>query len=151
MLAKSLPADGEAVVRRECRDSKFVYVLYGARGPDHYVLHTREESLAQALTFARRQGVRAWFTNGGGSLVPWEKAATVRLDERRSRSHHGQSEYRSKTRTSENIAPTSQAEHLPSPVVENKIVRRAFDLCERPIQRVTARRLVDEAERAERR
>jgi len=66
MVARPIPADGDVIVRRERRDGTFVYVLHAAPGPDQYVLRTRKEGVAQALTFAKRQGVRAWLTDGGG-------------------------------------------------------------------------------------
>jgi hypothetical protein len=40
------------IVRRERRNGAVVYVLHAAHGADQYVLHTRDESVAQALTFA---------------------------------------------------------------------------------------------------
>ena len=60
MLAKTTPEDEDIVVRQEMREGMDVYVLHTARGPDQYLLRTREEAVAQAVTFAKRQGVRAW-------------------------------------------------------------------------------------------
>lgn len=64
MAAQLSPADGDVIVRRERRDGTFVYVLYAVPGPDQYVLRTREEGVTQALTFAKRHGVRAWLADG---------------------------------------------------------------------------------------
>jgi hypothetical protein len=66
MAARPLPTDGDVIVRRERRVGTFVYVLHAAPGPDQYVLRTRKEGVAQAVTFAKRQGVRAWFSDGAG-------------------------------------------------------------------------------------
>lgn len=60
MLANTTPEDGDIVVRQETREGMDVYVLHTARGPDQYLLRAREEAVAQAVTFAKRQGVRAW-------------------------------------------------------------------------------------------
>jgi hypothetical protein len=64
MPTRSTPEDGDIVVRQEQRDGKRVYVLHTAPGPDQYVLRNRNEAVAQALTFAKRQEVRAWLTDG---------------------------------------------------------------------------------------
>jgi len=78
MAARLIPADGDVIVRRERRDGRFVYVLQAAPGPDQYVLPTRKEGVAQALTFAKRQGVRAWLTDGGGdAFVPLDSIGQV--------------------------------------------------------------------------
>jgi LPS sulfotransferase NodH len=64
MAARSTPEDGDVVIREEQRDGKGVYVLHTAPGVDQYVLRSREDAIAQAVTFARRQQVRAWVTDG---------------------------------------------------------------------------------------
>lgn len=78
MVARSIPTHGDVIVRRERRDGMLVYVLYAAPGPDQYVLRTHEEGVAQALTFAKRQGVRAWFTDGGHAFVLLENVGPVK-------------------------------------------------------------------------
>lgn len=78
MVARSLPADGDVIVRRDRRDGTFVYVLHAAPGPDQYLLPTRKEGVAQALTFAKQRGVRAWLTDGGGdAFVPLDSTGQV--------------------------------------------------------------------------
>lgn len=77
MVARLTPKDGDVIVRRERRDRTFVYVLYAAPGPDQYVLRTRKEGVAQALTFAKRQRVRAWFTDGGDAFVLLESVGQL--------------------------------------------------------------------------
>jgi hypothetical protein len=77
MVAWSIPTDGDVIVRRERRDGVLVYVLHIAPCPDQYVLRTRKEGAAQGLTFAKRQGVRAWFTDGGDAFVLLENVSHV--------------------------------------------------------------------------
>jgi aminoglycoside/choline kinase family phosphotransferase len=64
MVTRSTPEDGDIVVRHDARDGKPVYVLHTAPRADQYLLRSREEAVAQALTFAKRQQVRAWMTDG---------------------------------------------------------------------------------------
>jgi hypothetical protein len=51
------------------REGRVVYVLHTAPGADQYLLRTREEAVAQAMTFAKRQGVRAWLTDEKDDVV----------------------------------------------------------------------------------
>jgi len=69
MLARSAPANGDIVVRQETREGTLVYVLHTAPGPDQYLLRTREEAVAQALTFAKGARVRAWLASGESDVV----------------------------------------------------------------------------------
>jgi len=65
MLARSAPENGDIVVREEKRGGKRVYVLHIAPGADQYLLRSREEAVAQAVAFAKRECVRAWLTDEG--------------------------------------------------------------------------------------
>jgi hypothetical protein len=69
MIARTTPEDGDVVLREEERKGEPVYVLHTAPGPDQYVLRSREAAVAQALTFAKREGVRAWLTDEGYDFV----------------------------------------------------------------------------------
>jgi hypothetical protein len=62
VATRMTPQNGDIVVRQERRDGTVVYVLHTAPGPDECLLHTCEEAAAQALTWAERDGVRAWLT-----------------------------------------------------------------------------------------
>jgi len=62
--ARTTPESGDVVVRKEKREGRFVYVLHTVPGTDQYLLPTRAEAVAQAVTFAKRQGVRAWLSDG---------------------------------------------------------------------------------------
>ena len=66
MLTRTTPEDGDIVVRQEKRYGTVVYVVHTAPGPDQYLLHTREEAVAQAVTRAERRNVRAWLTTDEG-------------------------------------------------------------------------------------
>ena len=46
-----------------------IFVLGTPPAPEQFTLRTRDEAVAQALAFAKRQRVCAWFTNDGAELV----------------------------------------------------------------------------------
>ena len=61
---RTTPEDGDIVVLEEKREGTLVYVLHTAPGADQYLLRSPEDALAQAVTSAKREGVRAWLTEG---------------------------------------------------------------------------------------
>ena len=63
MLTRTTREDGDIVVRQEKREGRFIYILHTATGEDQYLLRSREEAIAQAVAFAKRQCVRARMTN----------------------------------------------------------------------------------------
>jgi hypothetical protein len=63
------PEDGDAVARFEQREGTPVYFLRTAPGPDQCVVHSRDEAVAQVLTFAKRAKLRAWLMNEGDDSV----------------------------------------------------------------------------------
>lgn len=69
MAARSVPEDGDVVIRREQREGMVVYVQHTAPGADQYLLHSREEAVAHAVTFAKRERVRVWTTDEGADFV----------------------------------------------------------------------------------
>ena len=77
MYTRSTPEDGDIVVREEERHGTAVYVLHTAPGADQYVLHIRETAVAQAVTFAKREHVRAWLTDEGYDFVLLEDFRVV--------------------------------------------------------------------------
>jgi hypothetical protein len=77
VVARSVPEDGDIVVREKQREGTFVYVLHTAPGADQYVLRSREKAVAQAVTFAKRQCVRAWSTDEGYDFVLLEDFRVV--------------------------------------------------------------------------
>lgn len=69
MLTRSTPGTGDIIVRQEAREGTLVHVLHTVPGPEQCLVCSREEAVAQALTFAKRARVRAWFANGDTDFV----------------------------------------------------------------------------------
>ena len=64
MADPSGPQHGDVVVREDIRNGQPVYVLYTVPGADQVCVRVREQAFAQAVGFAKRERVRAWFTEG---------------------------------------------------------------------------------------
>jgi hypothetical protein len=69
MAATLTPENGDVVVRQKRGDPSTVYLLGTPSTPDQFTLRTRDEAVSQALAFAKRQQVRAWFANGTDEFV----------------------------------------------------------------------------------
>ena len=67
MLA--LPDKNDVVIRQKHGNPSTVYVLGTPSSPDQFTLRTRDEAVAQALAYAKRQHLRAWFANGDDDFV----------------------------------------------------------------------------------
>jgi hypothetical protein len=65
-VIRATPENGDIVVGEEMQDGTVVYVLHTAPGPEQYLLPSREEAVAQAVTRARWRHVRAWLTTDEG-------------------------------------------------------------------------------------
>jgi hypothetical protein len=63
MSTRTTPQDKDIVIRQEQREGTMMYVLRTAPGPDQYILRSRDEAVAQAVTVAKREHVRAWVTD----------------------------------------------------------------------------------------
>lgn len=63
------PDKDDVVVRRKGGTPGVIFVLGTPPTPEQFTLRTRDEAVAQALAFAKRQRVCAWFANGGDELV----------------------------------------------------------------------------------
>jgi hypothetical protein len=74
---RTTPDDGDIVVREEKREGRLVYVLHTAPSADQSLLRTRDEAVAHALTFAKRQHVRAWLTDEGYDFMLLEDFRVV--------------------------------------------------------------------------
>ena len=57
------PDDDDVVVQQKPGNPSAVYVLGTHSAPAQFQVRTREEAVSQALAFAKRQHVRAWFAN----------------------------------------------------------------------------------------
>ena len=69
MVANLAPEDGDVVVRQKRGNPSTVYLLGTPSAPDQFTLRTRDEAVSQALAFAKRQQVQAWFANGDDEFV----------------------------------------------------------------------------------
>jgi hypothetical protein len=65
----ALPNKNDVVIRRKHGNPSTVYVLGTPSSPDQFTLRTRDEAVAQALAYAKRQHVRAWFAKGDDDFV----------------------------------------------------------------------------------
>ena len=77
MSTRTAPQDKDIVIRQEQREGTIMYVLHTAPGPDQYVLRSRDEAVAQAVTVAKREHVRAWLTDEGYDFVLLEDFRVV--------------------------------------------------------------------------
>ena len=62
------PDKDDVVVRQRRGNPHTVYLLGTSTTPDQFSLRTREEAVTQAVAFAKRQRVRAWFDNGDNTF-----------------------------------------------------------------------------------
>ena len=65
----ALPDKNDVVIRQKHGNPSTVYLLGTPSSPDQFTLRTRDEAVAQALTYAKRQHVRAWFAKGDDDFV----------------------------------------------------------------------------------
>jgi hypothetical protein len=77
MSQRITPQDEDIVVRQEQLEGTITYVLHTAPGPDQYTLRSRDEAVAQAVTVAKREHVRAWLTDEGYDFVLLEDFRVV--------------------------------------------------------------------------
>jgi hypothetical protein len=63
------PDPDDVVVRLKRGNPSTVYLLGTPSAPDQYAIRTRDEAVSQAVAFAKRQQVRAWFTSGNDDFV----------------------------------------------------------------------------------
>jgi hypothetical protein len=64
-----VPDNDDVVVRQKSGNPSTVYLVGTLATPEQFFLRTREEAVAQAVAFAQRQQVRAWFAKGTGDFV----------------------------------------------------------------------------------
>jgi hypothetical protein len=63
------PDKDDVVVRQKRGNPHPVYLLGTLSAPDQVIVPTRDDGVKQALAFAKRQHVRAWFDNGDDTFV----------------------------------------------------------------------------------
>ena len=65
----ALPDENDVVIRQRHGNPSIVFVLGTPSTPDQFILRTRDEAVSQALAYAKRQHVRAWFAKGDDDFV----------------------------------------------------------------------------------
>jgi hypothetical protein len=63
MTAPQRPRPGDVIVRASGQAAPG-FVLHIGSGPDQIFVRDREEAVSQAVAFANRENVQAWFQNG---------------------------------------------------------------------------------------
>ena len=63
------PDEADVIIRQRHGNPSTVFVLGTPSTPDQFILRTRDEAVSQALAYARRQHVRAWFAKGDDDFV----------------------------------------------------------------------------------
>ncbi len=69
LTVRKAPEDGDIVIRVERRADTFVHVLHTVPHAGRSECHGRDEGIAQAVALAKRQRVRAWLADEGGTFV----------------------------------------------------------------------------------
>jgi DUF2934 family protein len=64
-MTRTTPEDGDIGVREETREGTLVYVLHTLGSGQYVLLRSRENAVAQAVRFAKREHVRAWLADEG--------------------------------------------------------------------------------------
>ena len=74
MSTPTSPRSGDLLVREATLDGTVVYIVSAAFGTDQFLLRAREEAVVQAVTFAERLGVQAWWLADRGRYLPLTSA-----------------------------------------------------------------------------
>ena len=64
-----LPDNDDVIIRQKHGNPSTVYLLGTSVAPDQFMLRTRDDAVSQALAYAKRQHVRAWFAKGDEDFV----------------------------------------------------------------------------------
>ena len=65
----ALPDKNDVVIRQRHSNPSTVFLLGTPSAPDQFIVPTRDEAVSQALAYAKRQHVRAWFAKGDDDFV----------------------------------------------------------------------------------
>jgi hypothetical protein len=63
------PSVDDVIVRQRRSNPDFVYLLGTPAAPTQYIVRTHHEGVRQAMAFAQRQSVRAWFDDGDDTFA----------------------------------------------------------------------------------
>jgi DUF2934 family protein len=123
----SRPDPDDVVVRLKSGNPSTVYLLGTPSAPDQYTVRTRDEAVSQAVAFAKRQQVRAWFTSGNDDLCCSERFERARSLETERMTKAGKRKTEPRVIRTANHSP-EVASHGPADVTDHEIARRAYDL-----------------------
>ena len=65
----ALPDNDDVIIRRSTATRPPSICWAHSLAPDQFIVRTRDEAVSQALAYAKRQHVRAWFANGDEDFV----------------------------------------------------------------------------------
>jgi hypothetical protein len=65
----AFPDNDDVIIRQKHGNPSIVYLLGTYLAPNQFILRTRDDAVSQALAYAKRQHVRAWFANGDDDFV----------------------------------------------------------------------------------
>jgi len=63
------PNKDDVVIRQKHGNPSTVFLLGTPAAPDQFIVRSRDEAVSQALAYAKRQHVRAWFAKGDDDFV----------------------------------------------------------------------------------
>ncbi len=65
----AFPDNDDVIIRQKHGNPSTAYLLGTSLAPDQFTLRIRDDAVSQALAYAKRQHVRAWFANGDEDFV----------------------------------------------------------------------------------
>ncbi len=65
----AFPDKDDVIIRQKHGNPSVVDLLGTSLTPDQFTVRTRDDAVSQALAFAKRQHVRAWFATGDEDFV----------------------------------------------------------------------------------
>jgi hypothetical protein len=77
MPARSIPENGDVVVREDMRNGVRTYILHTFRGAEERTYSSSEQAFADAATLAERDRVRVWLTDEGYDFLLLEDFRAV--------------------------------------------------------------------------
>ena len=69
MVARFDPEGADVLVRQKPGNATPAYLVGTYSAPDQFIVPTRDEAVSQALAFAKRQHVHAWFASSDDEFM----------------------------------------------------------------------------------